>query len=95
MKALLILALSLSPALAGEEPKKKPEPITISAPSTLASYDQETGKFKYEKGADAEQVAEILMKELIAVSNKLRELEVKCGPQPAPFKDSKKTEKKK
>lgn len=91
MKALLLLTLSLS-AFAGEEPKK-PEPITVSAPAKLATYDQEKGKFHFEKGAEAEQVAEILMKELIAVSNQLQECRAKAAP---PVKEPlKKAEKKK
>jgi hypothetical protein len=44
----------------------------------MASFDQETGKFKFEKGSDAEEVAELLMKELIALSNKFQALEASC-----------------
>ena len=79
MKYLAFVLALVSGLAVAVEPAKKPEPITISKPKAMATYDQETGKFKFEKGSDAEEVAELLMKELMALSQKFQALEASCA----------------
>jgi hypothetical protein len=78
MQYLIAICLLVS-TLSFAAEVKKPEPITISKPKAMATFDQESGKFKFEKGSDAEEVAEILMKELLALSQKFQALEASCS----------------
>jgi hypothetical protein len=79
MKYLAFVVVLVSGLVFAADPVKKAEPITISKPKSMAVYDQETGKFKFEKGAEAEEVAELLMKELITLSQKFQALEASCS----------------
>lgn len=78
MKFLVFVLVLVSGLAFAAEPVKKAEPITISKPKSLATYDQETGKFKFEKGSEAEEVAELLMKEILVLSQKFQALEATC-----------------
>lgn len=83
MRMLVIVSLMLCfTGLSGAEPapqQQKPQPIVVSVPKQIATFDPETGTFKYEKGGTPEELSKVLMGELIALSNKYQALEKSCS----------------
>lgn len=92
MRNIFIALVFLVSSLSFAEPQQ-PQDVTVSTQRPLAKWNPATGKFVYEKGAEPEELAEVLMKELSVLAARYQALQNQCAPaqkasKKAPAKDS-------
>lgn len=65
----------------------KPQPIRVVVPKSGAEYNQETGKWKIDRGIEPEDVMTQLLKEAVGLSQQLAACQEQLKPKPKDKKD--------